>query len=127
MRDPSLYGMHNGGNLSSVLLKVLQGHEISNRILSITTDNASNNRTLMASLQESIQSQDFSSNATIIQIPCIAHVIQLSLNQLLGKMKVNPVNDSAKECSDQSTNPPQKESGSREIVDTLNKVCIYLY
>ena len=49
-----LYVMHNRGNLSLVLLKVLQEHEISNYILLITTDNASNNRTLIASLQESI-------------------------------------------------------------------------
>jgi hypothetical protein len=118
-----LHGTHNGSNLSSVIFQVLQEHEITNRILSITTDNASNNNTMMVRLQESIQSQNLSSNATIIQIPCITHVIQLSLNQLLGKMKANPVNDSIeREWSDQSMQSLQKKSDSCGIVDTLNKV-----
>lgn len=49
-----LHGMHNGGNLSSVLLEVLKEHGITNRILSITTDNASNNNTMITQLQELI-------------------------------------------------------------------------
>jgi hypothetical protein len=61
-----LHSMHNRGNLSSVLLEVLKGHGITNQILSITTDNASNNNTIMIQLQELIQSQDISSDTTII-------------------------------------------------------------
>jgi hypothetical protein len=45
-----LHGTHNGSNLSSVVFEVLQEHEITNRILSITTDNASNNNTMMVRL-----------------------------------------------------------------------------
>jgi hypothetical protein len=70
-----LHGTHNGSNLGSTLFEILQKHGITNRVLSITTDNASNNNTMMASIQELVQSQDISSDATIIRIPCIAHVI----------------------------------------------------
>jgi hypothetical protein len=118
-----LHGTHNGSNLGSTLFEILQKHGITNRVLSITTDNASNNNTMMASIQELVQSQDISSDTTIIRIPCIAHVIQLSLNQLLGKMKAAPENNTAEtEWSDARTQSLNKRQNSREIVDTLNKV-----
>jgi hypothetical protein len=61
----------------------------------------------------------------ITQIPCLAHVIQLSLNQLLDRIKAVPLNDSA------ITKWTEKQSGlaqanaqhqGREIYYTLNKV-----
>lgn len=45
-----LYGKHSGANLSAVLLGILQKHQIQNRVLAVTTDNASNNDTLVAEL-----------------------------------------------------------------------------
>jgi hypothetical protein len=50
-----LHGSHSGTNLSTVLFELLQQYEITDRVLSITTDNASNNVTLMESIQDSIQ------------------------------------------------------------------------
>jgi hypothetical protein len=46
-----LHGAHSGANLSVVLLDVLQKHEIQDRVYAITTDNASNNQTLVNTLQ----------------------------------------------------------------------------
>jgi hypothetical protein len=113
-----LYGTHSGINLSSVLFELFQKHQITNRVLAITTDNASNNNTLMSSIQESIQSLELDHDTTMIRIPCIAHVIQLSLNQLLGQMKANPKNETIEmewtEANDQET--------QKDIVNTLNKV-----
>lgn len=118
-----LHGQHSGVNLSSVLFELLQQHRITDRVLAITTDNASNNNTLVSSIQESIQSLELNNNTTIIQVPCIAHVIQLSLKDLLGQMKANPKNDTSEmdwsEARVQSLRARQQE---REIVDTLNKV-----
>jgi hypothetical protein len=42
-----LHGTHTGANLSIVLLEKLQKHEIINQVLTITTDNTSNNNTLI--------------------------------------------------------------------------------
>ena len=55
--------------------------------MAITTDNASNNKTLISSLQEAYP------ETSIPQVPYIAHVIQLSLKQLHGKIRVDPKND----------------------------------
>ena len=54
----------------------------------LTTDNTSNNKTLVDSLQQAL-----SNDIHIIRIPCLAYVIQLSLNQLLDRLKVVPLND----------------------------------
>jgi hypothetical protein len=120
-----LHGTHSGVNLSAVLLELLQKHQITDRVLAITTDNASNNSAMMSSIQDSIQSLEIGDRTTIIRVPCLAHVIQLSLNQLLGQMKANPKNDTAEmqwsETQDQLIRSRQQK---REIVDTLNKVCL---
>jgi hypothetical protein len=45
-----LHGSHTGAHLSSVLLQTLMEHNIEARVFGMTTDNASNNKTLVASL-----------------------------------------------------------------------------
>lgn len=118
-----LHGTHSGVNLSAVLLDLLQQHEIVDRVLTITTDNASNNSTLMSSIQESVQSLDLDDDTAIIRVPCIAHVIQLSLKQLLGQIKANPKNETTEmwsEARSQSVHTSARQQ-KREIVDTLNK------
>jgi hypothetical protein len=79
-----LHGSHLGTNLSTVLFDLLQQYEIIDHVLSITIDNASNNVILMESIQDSIQSNQISTDTVIIHVPCIMHVIQLSLQKLLG-------------------------------------------
>lgn len=120
-----LHGTHSGVNLSAVLLELLQKHQITDKVLAITTDNASNNSTMLSSIQDSIQSLEIGDRTTIIKVPCLAHVIQLSLKQLLGQMKANPKNDIAEmqwsETQDQLIRSRQQK---REIVDTLNKVSL---
>lgn len=78
---------------------------------------------MMSSIQDSIQTLEVGDDTTIIKVPCLAHVIQLSLKQLLRQMKANPKNDTAEiqwsESQDQSIRSRQQK---REIVDTLNKV-----
>ena len=68
-----LHGKHSGANLSAVLLGILQKHQIKDRVLAVTADNASNNDTLIAELQKSLPE-----DTTVVRVPCLAHVIQLS-------------------------------------------------
>jgi hypothetical protein len=118
-----LHGPHSGANLSTVLLQLLQQHNIVDRVLAITTDNASNNNTLIESIQESIQSLEPLNQTVLVRIPCLAHVIQLSLKELLGLVKANPNNDTAdsewSEAQVQSLRTTQEQRG---ITHTLSKV-----
>ena len=115
-----LHGTHTGVNLGSVLFDLLQKHGIENRVLTITTDNASNNSKLAESIQDSLQLLEVPSQTPVIQVPCMAHVIQLSLKELLGKMEANPRNDREEMEWTNEENGTQQEHG--EILHTLNKV-----
>ncbi|KAG0160334.1 hypothetical protein PDIDSM_7861 [Penicillium digitatum] len=84
-----LHGTHTGSYLSSVLIETLVEHNIEDKVFGLTTDNASNNKTLATALQQAL------SDDIITRIPCLAHVIQLSLNQLLARIKAVPLNESA--------------------------------
>lgn len=118
-----LSGSHSRVNLSDVVLKLLQQHRIADRVLAVTTDNASNNNTMILSIQESLQSLELNNGSTIVRVPCIAHIIQLSLNDLLGKMKAAPKNENAEmNWSDDRVRSLRARQQKREIVDTLNKV-----
>lgn len=70
-----IHGQHTGAHLAEILLEVLQEHQIVDRVIAITTDNASNNKTMVDSLCESIQRVDLPSSTEIIRVPCLAHVI----------------------------------------------------
>lgn len=116
-------GSHSGANLSSILLGLLHQHRITNRVLSVTADNATNNNTLMSIMRESIQALRQENQVPIIRVPCLAHVIQLSLKQLLGGMKANPRNEAPETIqSDNHSRELPVRQDERDIVDTLNKV-----
>lgn len=122
-----LEGTHSGANLSIVLMELLQKHNIVDRVLAVTTDNASNNNTLIESLHESIQSLNLPSQTAIVRIPCLAHVIQLSLQSLLGQIKANPKNDNADRVWSESHIENLRNSRRKQgIIYTLAKVSIKL-
>lgn len=118
----SLHGAHFGVNLDSLLLELLQQHQIADRVLAVTTDNASNNNTLMSSIQESVQSLGVD-NTAVTRIPYLAHNIQLSLNDLLGQTKANPKNETVQtDWSDTCSSFLDLRRQNTEIADTLKKV-----
>ena len=120
-----LSGIYTGENLSKTVIKLLNNHQITDRVLSVTTDNATNNDTLISSVQEAIQSQS-QSDIAIFRVPCIAYVIQLSLNELLGRLKATPQNKEAEsEWSDKRTHSFQNKRSARQITDTLKKVHLF--
>lgn len=112
-----LSGQHTGLNLGGVLWDILQKYDIEDRILAITTDNASNNSTLVESLYDI-------HGSFIIRTPCLAHVMQLALKQLLGQMKADPKNEAIEtvwsDDLDKSAQKTAKKSG--DIATTLQKV-----
>ncbi|KAJ5274015.1 hypothetical protein N7478_009140 [Penicillium angulare] len=115
-------GSHTGDKLSGILLETLVEHEIIDRVFGLTTDNASNNKTLATALQQALQDRAF-----ITRIPCLAHVIQLSLNQLLSQIKASPTNDSTEtkwteKQSNLARENAKQRSDSYHISSTINKI-----
>jgi hypothetical protein len=65
--------------------------------MTITADNAGNNDTLIKAMQDAIET--FKKNngliddiGQVIRVPCLAHVIQLSLKALIGDLKITAKN-----------------------------------
>ncbi|KAG0153785.1 hypothetical protein PDIDSM_2440 [Penicillium digitatum] len=92
-----LHGTHTGSYLSSVLIETLVEHNIEDKALSDDT--------------------------IITRIPCLAHVIQLSLNQLLARIKAVPLNESAEtRWTEKQSRLAQENAKQSQISSTLNKV-----
>jgi hypothetical protein len=60
LRFEPLHSSHTGENLSKTALLLLQDYSIADRVLYITTDNATSNNSMMESIQQVIQSQTLS-------------------------------------------------------------------
>jgi hypothetical protein len=116
-------GSHAGKALSDILVSVLQCYNIRDRVLSITTDNASNNNTLLNALnQELKKSVDEIFSTDIIRIPCLAHVIQLCVKALMEALKIDP-KDESKEAGPANDKPTEDIDKARGIGKALAKVC----
>jgi hypothetical protein len=91
-------GHHTGEALARIVLERLHHFGITNRISAMTSDNASNNKTLNEALNESIKIVTARLGlqkvvSQVAQIPCLAHVIQLAVNQLTKKIRIDAKND----------------------------------
>jgi hypothetical protein len=101
---------HTGEHIAEKVLYILNQYNIRNRLFAITTDSASNNKTMAESLQTSYEEPedgDEDENVTLqenlrdateristkwnnsqLHIPCFAHVIQLVVNAFIDAIKV---------------------------------------
>lgn len=117
-----LHGSHKGADLGVVLLDLLKKHQIEDRVLTMTTDNASNNTTLHDSIKKALDSLALPDGTLIIRIPCMAHVIQLSLNELLGRMEAVPKNDREEMEWTETETRNEAQGKDQDIMLTLKKV-----
>jgi hypothetical protein len=91
----SVEGNHTGAALGNIVWKRLEAYHITTQVYALTSDNASNNKTLTDTLNDAIMwlNRRLDLTSTITQVPCLAHVLQIAVQQLLGKIKINPKND----------------------------------
>jgi hypothetical protein len=92
-----LSGRHTGNNLATIILKLLEYYNIKDRLLAITTDNASNNGTMRTELQDQLKELSVEWESQVGTIPCMAHVIQLVVGELVKCLSVTPTNDKVNE------------------------------
>ena len=118
-------------NLSEVLMEIFKKLDITDRVLAITSDNASNNTTLVQAVQDSIDSLELPNSPVVVRIPYLTHIIQLSLRELLRSVKADPQNDT----TDRNVSDIQAQAQARSlrtsqseqvIVQTLIKVSVSL-
>jgi hypothetical protein len=91
-----LEGVHTGVELARVINGVVTKAGLEGRIISITTDNASNNSTMVSEFNELLHEVVRESRILgghVQQIPCLAHVLQLILKDMLGSLRICPKNE----------------------------------
>ena len=84
--------------------------------MAITTDNATNNDTLMKILQNACQTQNIEFTAYDNHVRCLAHVINLAAQDALSKLKV-----------DYAENEDEILNYDGEISEVIPKVNYYYY
>jgi hypothetical protein len=127
-------GSHTSIRLANYVLGVLEDAKLDRRVLAITTDNASNNTTLMDNLSKKLrQGIENSSHVSThldpevkklcsipTHIPCLAHVIQLAVQSLLQQIKVNAHNDDTEIIWEEEVD--SRLAAKQELPLTLEKV-----
>ena len=121
-------GAHTGKHLCDILLDTLNRcHIDKGRVMTITTDNASNNIKMMQELSTAVEKASGSLQG-VVRAPCLAHVIQLALNKLIHRLRIQAKND--KVITTWAERPEDREkhtehSDDKGVPYTLKKVRIY--
>lgn len=84
-----LEGPHAGRNLAEAVVNVLRKYGVLDRVVAITTDNASNNTSAMPFIRRYVSR----GTKETFHLPCLAHVIQLALKALLKTLDAEPTID----------------------------------
>ncbi|KAJ5666156.1 HAT dimerization [Penicillium maclennaniae] len=116
-----LSGTHHGASLADHVFRVLETFQIESRLLAITADNASNNKTLCSSLSSSLQAQKgIFWSAEQKNLPCLAHVIQLVAKEVVNSLRIE-AEDSPSSFDDDSIQGSLSE-GPDTFRNTINKI-----
>jgi hypothetical protein len=82
-------GRHSGESMAGEVLQVLKDTKTTRKLLAITCDNASNNSTLTQSVQHKLLEESVTWNATENTVPCLAHVINLVVQDIIHHLKLS--------------------------------------
>jgi hypothetical protein len=84
-----LQGEHDGLSLSKAMIEVLEDYGFAKRLLGVTADNASNNTTMMAQMENYYYQKYPEAGFSVAwnQIECVAHVLNLGAQQILRNFK----------------------------------------
>ena len=80
---------HDGLSLCKAMMEVLEDFGIAERLHGVTADNASNNSTMMAHMEQYYAEKYPSAGFSVIwnQIECLAYVLNLGAQQILKEFK----------------------------------------
>jgi hypothetical protein len=84
-----LEGRHTGANLAQYVEDTIEKFDIAKKLFCITTDAASNNKTLIVSLANALQEKyNVHIDLEDRRVPCLAHIINLAVSAFLQNLKV---------------------------------------
>ena len=84
----NLRNIHMKTNYAKIIIKTLHDYQFTNRLLTITIDNAANNQTMREEMKNGLQKIDIEWNHLANTIFCMTYVIQLIVKALLNDLKI---------------------------------------
>jgi hypothetical protein len=116
---PSLSGRHTGENLCTTFKAVCHDFGVTTRLLAITTDSASSSDTLLAHLEAACLQQGVSFNRDSMHVRCIAHIINLALQDFLRTLNAN-----AMDCEDAYNEQRDPDPSAAGFIQRLRKLVV---
>jgi hypothetical protein len=119
----SLSDAHTNEMMTKIIVNILKKYKLKNRLLAVTTDKASNNDKMRKNMKKILKNLEVEWDHEKNHVSCIAHVIQLAVNELLVFIKIFAVNDWMNDVFHENRlNDIDKES---ELVNILLKICYF--
>jgi hypothetical protein len=116
-------GAHDGENLADITFKVIQDFNITDRLFAITADNASNNQTLRKGLAKRLQRKSHVIwDASTHTVPCLAHVVQLVVKEMVHSLKIDTPHDKPTMTWDRID--PSLVDRTPNLSTAIHKVCV---
>ena len=110
----------HGENLCGTFMKVCDDLGVLSKLLGgITTDSALNNNTFLRSLEETCQSRDISFDHESRHVRCMAHIINLAVDEFLDKLDSSPKD--SEDAYDKHYIPDPKSAG---FIQRLHKLVV---
>ena len=122
-----IQGHHTGTRIADILEEEINFHKIEDVLGAITTDNALNNRTITEAIIKAIQQKrglgDNNNDLQSIEhLPCLAHIIQLAISELLSKIQITPTNKELQAMWDEYLDERDLRTVTAGVPLTLAKV-----
>lgn len=80
---------HTGSNMAQLVVQTLEFYSLVNKLFCVTTDNASNNDTMVEELSDALWQRGVNWDATTHHIRCLAHIINLVVQALVQSLNVD--------------------------------------
>lgn len=118
-------GQHTGLSMANEVLGVLRSTRTTDRLLGVTCDNASNNSTLSRSLESRLGEQGHTWSAAENTIPCLAHIINLVVQDIISHLKLASSDEDETKKSFQRSHCQGIET-QISVPNSLRKVQLFL-
>jgi hypothetical protein len=83
---------HTGSNMAQLVVQTLEFYSLVKKLFCVTTDNASNNDTMVEELSDALWEKGIHWDSTTHHIRCLAHIINLVVQALLKSLNVDDKN-----------------------------------
>ena len=128
-----LLGSHTGNHLAKEIFETLDAFNLTEKLLCITTDNASNNKKAMKALSKLLKKwKKITWNWKECHISCLNHVLDLGVQAFLKSIKIldeeveeevledeEEVDDTMDEDTDEDENEDDDEDEDEEVTNTV--------